>query len=95
MKQIQTKIAHYLEIVDKHWQLLSLQKQQQYLFTFFIGYSLLSLCAFLKIGYDVYASNQKMEIEHIKNPIKESRETLHQHDTIQPILKRYLYEREK
>ena len=96
MKNIKLKFRNYLESIDKRWQLLTLEKQHQYLLTFLLGYGLTSGCVFIKIGYDVLNTSEKLQIEHIKHPIQKSKEIEIeievQKDTLTTILKNDWYE---
>ncbi|WP_313375281.1 hypothetical protein [Chishuiella sp.] len=94
MKNIKLKLSSFFETAEKKWQLLSLEKQHQVLLTFLLSYGLLSLSVFIKIGYDLYTSNKKFQIEHIKTPIQKSSEISVFTDTINSIQKNNLYERE-
>ena len=95
MKNLKSKFRYYIENIDKRWKLLSLEKQHQYLLTFLLGYGLINGCVFIKIGYDLVQSNQKLHIEHIVHPMQKRIEKRPLVDTITTIHKNDSYERNK
>ncbi|MGU9939274.1 nitrogen regulatory IIA protein [Empedobacter brevis] len=94
MKNLKLKLRNYLGNIDKQLQLLTLEKQHQYLLIFFLGYGLLSTAVFIKIGYDVMTTNRKLQIEHIQQPFQKSKQLKIQLDSLINIHKNDFYERE-
>ncbi|WP_314059166.1 nitrogen regulatory IIA protein [Empedobacter brevis] len=93
MKNLKLKLRNYLGNIDKQLQLLTLEKQHQYLLIFFLGYGLLSTAVFIKIGYDVMTTNRELQIEHIQQPFQKSKQLKIQLDSLINIHKNDFYER--
>ncbi|WP_312554320.1 nitrogen regulatory IIA protein [Empedobacter brevis] len=94
MKNLKLKLRNYLKNLDKNWQMLTLEKQHQYLLTFFLGYGLLNTAVFINIGYDVVTTNKKLQIEHIQQPFQKSKQLKIQLDSLITIYKNDWYEGE-
>lgn len=69
MKKLKESIHQYFEQIDNRWKRLSLRKQHQYMVVLFIGYLLLTITVILKIWYDTGSNKDKMQINHIENPV--------------------------
>ena len=75
MKKIKLKLSQFLKRIDNQWQQLSLEKQHQYLLTFFLVYGLFSVIVFIKIGFDVASNKESIHVEHIKQPFQNSKDS--------------------
>ncbi|MBN8785817.1 nitrogen regulatory IIA protein [Elizabethkingia anophelis] len=94
MKKLRTKISKWFDRLDDKWRELPVKKQHRYTLFLFAGYLLLSVIVIAKVCYDVGASDSKLKIEHIENPlIKQKKSPVSSQDSISKILKNQLYER--
>jgi len=94
MKKLKETIHRYFEKIDNRWKRLSLKKQHQYVVVLFIGYLLLTITVIFKIWYDKGSNKDKMQINHIENPVMKNspyKDSLHHN--IKNILKTTIYER--
>ena len=95
MKKIRKNIDKYFDKLDKLWRALSLRKQHQYTFYFFVGYLLLTVGVIFKVWYDTSKTSNDMVIKHIENPVlKQNESPARLQDTVLTILKNKIYERE-
>lgn len=69
MKKLKETIHRYFDKIDNRWKRLSLKKQHQYVVVLFIGYLLLTITVIFKIWYDTGSNQDKMQINHIENPV--------------------------
>ena len=63
-----------LERLDKRLRSLTVDKQQRYILYFFTGYLLLTAGVIFKVWIDMAKSDGKMDIDHIENPVLETKE---------------------
>ncbi len=92
MEEIKLKLSHFLKRIDNQWQQLSLEKQHQYLLTFFLVYSLFSVVVFIKIGFDVVTKKESIHVVHIKQPLQISKDANSVIDSSSTIHKNISYE---
>ena len=94
MKKLRTKISKWFDRLDDRWRELPIKKQHRYTLLLFAGYVLLSIIVIAKVCYDVGASDSKLKIEHIENPlIKQNKSPVSPQDSISKNLKNKMYER--
>ncbi|CAD0000913.1 nitrogen regulatory IIA protein [Flavobacterium salmonis] len=95
MKKIRKNMDKYFDKLDERWRALSLRKQHQYTFYFFVGYLLLTVGVIFKVWYDTSKTSNDMVIKHIENPVlKQNESPARLQDTVLTILKNKIYERE-
>lgn len=94
MKNIRSNIDKWLESLDKRWDELPIQKQQQYALYFFTAYVLLTVIVIYNVWQDTAKSTNHMIIEHIDNHVIKKKESpAISKDTVQLILKNKIYEK--
>lgn len=94
MKTIRTNIDKWFDRLEESWQELPLYKQQRYTLYVFGAYLLLTTGVIFKVCYDTASPEHNMNIEHIKNPVFEKKESpTSLQDTLVTILKDKIYER--
>ncbi len=85
---------NWLERLDKRWRSLPLGKQQRYILYFFTGYLLLTAGVIFKVWIDMSESDGKIVIDHIENPVLETKENpASLPDSVKSILNNNNYER--
>ena len=94
MRRFKENMDRFYYRLDKKWGALSISKQRQYTFYFFVGYLTLTAVVIAKIWYDTKQSKNKMVIEYIKNPVlKKNESTASLQDSLPLIIKHQNYER--
>ena len=63
-----------VERLDKRWRSLPVGKQRRYILYFFTGYLLLTAGVIFKVWIDIAESDGKMVIDHIENPVLQTKE---------------------
>jgi hypothetical protein len=89
MKNIRKNIDRWLDTLDKGWEQLPLEKQHQYILSFFTVYLLLTAWIIFKIWYDTARFHNTIVIEHIENPpLKEKESSAYLQDKGSTMLKK-------
>lgn len=94
MRRFKENMDRFYNRLDKRWSALSISKQRQYTFYFFVGYLTLTAVVIAKIWYDTKQSKNEMVIEYIKNPVlKKNESPASLQDSLPSIFKHPNYER--
>lgn len=94
MKATKTKLSIWLNKLGHRWKGLALEKQQKYILLLFAVYLLIYVTVLSKVWYSVLHPGERMNIEHMENPILLLRNPeINSTDSISKIFKGKVYER--